>query len=604
MKYLPLIFFLTASPLFGQVVRGVRLELGNDPADTGAIRLANAALIGWEASPAGTDVTFGVTAAERFAMSAGLDVTGTVSSTGLLLNSGAVVNFDGGDVTVTHSANALTVAGGNLIALGGLASGSAILTSIETETLNILDSVNQDAALQIIVGSDLSVDRTLTLLTGDASRQMTLNGNPTLDDWFDQSVKAGASPTFVTVNATTLNGDGGGITYDASAHNGNLAVTDNTLAEVAAAVDNLVLGGASDFDALAEATEADLDVDDVFAVSHDGTEKKITLENAIDLFEVQNWTPTGTWDLSDATVILPSLGPVFITEQAAADADVAGKGQIWVANATPNTLQFTDDAGTDHAIYNSGGTDVAVADGGTGLSSGTSGGVLAFTAAGTLASSGALAANTIVIGGGPGAAPSTTATGAGVLTALGINTGSAGAFQVNNASGAALTGLTNLATTAGVAALSSGQINVNTTDKQIGVHNGTKEVAIPLTRKFPFSFDPKAVCDGAVDRLFLFTVTEPKGITITRWSASFEADPTTEVDLDLKRADAFIGVANSAVMDVLDTTAGVSSETTAANINGGAVVATNKVVYLEFGTAYTESTHQVIFEIEYEIEED
>lgn len=67
---------------------------------------------------------------------------------------------------------------------------------------------------------------------------------------------------------------------------------------------------------------------------------------------------------------------------------------------------------------------VTVANGGTGLSSGTSGGVLAFTAAGTLASSGALAANAIVIGGGAGAAPSTTTTGTGVVTAVGnaVNT--------------------------------------------------------------------------------------------------------------------------------------------------------------------------------------
>lgn len=46
-----------------------------------------------------------------------------------------------------------------------------------------------------------------------------------------------------------------------------------------------------------------------------------------------------------------------------------------------------------------------VANGGTGLTSGTSGGVLAYTASGTLASSGALTANLPVIGGGAGAAP-------------------------------------------------------------------------------------------------------------------------------------------------------------------------------------------------------
>jgi hypothetical protein len=60
-----------------------------------------------------------------------------------------------------------------------------------------------------------------------------------------------------------------------------------------------------------------------------------------------------------------------------------------------------------------------VASGGTGLSAGTSGGVLAFTATGTLASSAALAASALVIGGGAGVAPSTTTTATGALTFLG-----------------------------------------------------------------------------------------------------------------------------------------------------------------------------------------
>jgi hypothetical protein len=72
------------------------------------------------------------------------------------------------------------------------------------------------------------------------------------------------------------------------------------------------------------------------------------------------------------------------------------------------------------------GTTIAVANGGTGLTTGTSGGVLAFTAAGTIASSAALAANALVIGGGAGVAPSTTTTGTGVLTALGVNTNAGG----------------------------------------------------------------------------------------------------------------------------------------------------------------------------------
>lgn len=120
----------------------------------------------------------------------------------------------------------------------------------------------------------------------------------------------------------------------------------------------------------------------------------------------------------------------------------------------------------------------------------------------------------------------------------------------------------------------------------------------PNLKHFPFSFNPKAVCDGTIDRLFLMTVGPefPNGLKITRWNVSFDADPTTEADLDFKRADAFIGVANAAVVDVLDTTAGVSSETTAANINSDTAVANGKVLYLEFGTAYTADNLQIIFE--------
>jgi hypothetical protein len=62
---------------------------------------------------------------------------------------------------------------------------------------------------------------------------------------------------------------------------------------------------------------------------------------------------------------------------------------------------------------------------------GTSGGIPYFSSASTWATSAALTANAIVIGGGAGAAPSTITTGTGVVTALGVNTGSAGAFVVN-----------------------------------------------------------------------------------------------------------------------------------------------------------------------------
>jgi hypothetical protein len=95
---------------------------------------------------------------------------------------------------------------------------------------------------------------------------------------------------------------------------------------------------------------------------------------------------------------------------------------------------------------------LAVANGGTGLTSGTSGGILAYTATGTLASSALLVANDLMVGGGAGVAPSTVTTGTGVVTALGVNTGTAGAFVVNGgALGTPSSGtVTNLTGTASI----------------------------------------------------------------------------------------------------------------------------------------------------------
>jgi hypothetical protein len=83
---------------------------------------------------------------------------------------------------------------------------------------------------------------------------------------------------------------------------------------------------------------------------------------------------------------------------------------------------------------------------------GTSGGIPYFSSATTWATSAALAASALVIGGGAGVAPSTTTTGTGVVTALGVNTGSAGAFVVNGgALGTPSSGtVTNLTGTASI----------------------------------------------------------------------------------------------------------------------------------------------------------
>src|SRR5690606_11168492 len=44
----------------------------------------------------------------------------------------------------------------------------------------------------------------LTFNVGDADRTITLSGNPTLNDWFNQSVKSTASPTFAGATISGL----------------------------------------------------------------------------------------------------------------------------------------------------------------------------------------------------------------------------------------------------------------------------------------------------------------------------------------------------------------------------------------------------------------
>lgn len=111
-----------------------------------------------------------------------------------------------------------------------------------------------------------------------------------------------------------------------------------------------------------------------------------------------------------ANLILPGSANIQTTAGALAEFISEGSG-IWRLNSYAGRLP--------------------VSMGGTGLASGTQGGIPWFNGTTSMASSALLTANALMIGGGTGAAPSTITTGTGVLTALGINTGSAGAFVVN-----------------------------------------------------------------------------------------------------------------------------------------------------------------------------
>ena len=72
---------------------------------------------------------------------------------------------------------------------------------------------------------------------------------------------------------------------------------------------------------------------------------------------VEDTTPDLGGTLTGSGFDQTGMGTISMTEQASANADVAGDGQMWVKTATPNQIWFTDDAGTDFQLATLTGTE-------------------------------------------------------------------------------------------------------------------------------------------------------------------------------------------------------------------------------------------------------
>lgn len=102
----------------------------------------------------------------------------------------------------------------------------------------------------------------------------------------------------------------------------------------------------------------------------------------------------------------------------------------------------------------------------------TSGGVPYFSSTSVMTSSAALAANALVVGGGAGAAPATVTTGTGIITALGVNTGTAGAPAILIANGTSALGTSAISSATCATVVTTAATGAATTDVILAGFNG------------------------------------------------------------------------------------------------------------------------------------
>jgi hypothetical protein len=240
--------------------------------------------------------------------------------------------------------------------------------------------------------------------TGTNQTTFTLNnGNTNVNTTL---AFGGSSPQTLTWNPTTINfnlssalsvtgnlSDTGNFTDSGSALigttgtantkldvNGDLALRSNTITLVNGANNNVAIGGYSDI-RIAGPTAAF----NITGLAAGVNGKVVTLLNTTtSSFTVSNLNGSST----AANQIVTGTG---------ADLAVAGS----------DSVSLIYDSTSSHWVVTGYNGITPVTNGGTGLSSGTSGGILSFTAPGIITSSGALGANQLVLGGGAGAAPST-----------------------------------------------------------------------------------------------------------------------------------------------------------------------------------------------------
>ena len=208
---------------------------------------------------------------------------------------------------------------------------------------------------------------------------------------------------------------------------------------------------------------------------------------------------------------------------------------------------------------------IGVAYGGTGLTAGTSGGVPYYSATNTLASSGVLAANALVVGGGAGAAPATIATGSGVISAAGNAVNTDGGLVTQSGTlaasslllgGGANTAISSTATGTGV--VTALGINIGTAGAFVvnGGALGTPASGTVTNLTGTASININGTVGATTPTTGAFTTISASGVitsTVSTGTAPFTVASTTQVaNLNAATAGTATNAVNFAVTD--DTT--------------------------------------------------
>lgn len=267
----------------------------------------------------------------------------------------------------------------------------------------------------------------LAILAGTATASLPLlSGSSAAPTWatisYPTSANSGGIPYF---SSTTVISSSGALGANCVVYGGGAGATPSTSASTCPTVSNAGVV------TVANATASVSTVTGAVIVT--GGIGAAAASSLAGLTVTSSFTATGLVTLpslatQSANTVLGNAtsGAASPTALAVGSCSTAASALIW----TTNTGFGCNTAITAAAMPASGLTgQVAVANGGTGLASGTSGGVLAYTASGTLASSAALGANCVVYGGGAGVVPATS-------TSTCPTVSSAGAVVVQNATAA------------------------------------------------------------------------------------------------------------------------------------------------------------------------